>query len=76
MIDKEKVIAWLYGLIGSAINAGASAVSVMVISPNEFNFHDGFLNLLKLFGVSAIMGIFLYLKQSPLPSVKSEENKK
>lgn len=68
---------WLYGLGSAAISGGASAVTsglaAMGLAPETFNLEQPGL-VLKLaaisFAVNAILSVFLYLKQSPLPKVE------
>jgi len=64
---------WLKGLISATISGGATAVSTMVVSPQEFNFQNGLNKLLTVAAVSAVMGAANYLKQSPLPNQKGEK---
>jgi hypothetical protein len=71
--------SWFYGLIAGAIGGGSAAVtggfSASVIDPKDFGF--GGTQSLKLmaltFGFSALMSAFLYLKQNPLPSIRTED---
>ena len=59
---------WARGLIGAAINSAASAVTVVIVDPSDFNPLDGGLTkLLTVMGVSALFGAALFLKQHPLP---------
>ena len=68
---------WLHGLGAAFISGGASAVvsglTTMGFAPNQFNLTslEGFLHLLGLCGanffISGLLGMNLYLKQSPLP---------
>ncbi len=67
MIDKEKLLGWLYGLIGASFNGGINTVGVLFIAPESFNFtNEGLKKLGELFAVGAIAGCYLYCKQSPL----------
>lgn len=59
---------WTRGLLGAAINSAASAVTVVVVDPVDFNPLDGGLyKLLSVMGVAALFGAALFLKQHPLP---------
>lgn len=59
---------WTRGLLGAAINSAASAVTVVVVDPIDFNpLNGGLLKLLSVMGVAAIFGAALFLKQHPLP---------
>lgn len=59
---------WARGLLGAAINSAASAVTVVIVDPVDFNPIDGGLGkLLSVMGVAAVFGAALYLKQHPLP---------
>lgn len=69
--------AWLYGLFAGAIAGGASAVvsgvTVSLLDPKDYGVGSGnFFTLVgTVFITNAAMSMFLYLKQSPLPSVKT-----
>ena len=59
---------WTRGLIGAAINSSASAVTIVIVDPVNFNpIGDGLYKVLSVMGVSALFGAALYLKQHPLP---------
>ena len=70
---------WVYGLLAATIGGGASAVSsavgAMILAPKDFNLVNPNM-MLKLmlitFGINAVLSLFLYLKQSPLPRIESE----
>jgi len=70
---------WLYGLGHAAIGGGASAVvagfSASVIAPQELPFAGmASVKLMALcFGFNAVLSIFLYLKESPLPPMCEED---
>jgi hypothetical protein len=66
------VRTWLHGLLGAFVQSGATAVSVMVIDPQNFNLNEGLANIGKLVLVSGIIGAALYLKSSPVPPIESE----
>lgn len=59
---------WLKGLIAAGISGGANAVTVAIVDPINFNLSEGLPKLLSVAGVSAIVGVALYLKQSPIPT--------
>lgn len=73
------VWGWLYGLGAAVVGGGSSAVtaafSTAVLDPDKFGV--GSSNELKLilmtFGISGVISLFTYLKQSPLPKVIEEE---
>ena len=66
---------WLKGLVAAAIAGGANGIvtgfAAIGIDPNHFNLQAGLRHTLTLGGVSAaisaILGVALYLRQSPLP---------
>jgi len=58
---------WLKGLVSAVIGGMATAVSTMIVSPQEFNLEEGLGKLGSVAVVSAIVAAALYLKQSPLP---------
>lgn len=61
---------WAKSLLAAAISSSANSISVMIVDPTNFNFDQGASKLLKVAIVSGIVGIALYLKQSPLPQEK------
>jgi hypothetical protein len=68
---------WLYGLFAGAIGGGASAVTVALsASAIDPHFAVGTPNSLKLMGltfaISAAKDAFLYLKQNPLPKLRTD----
>jgi hypothetical protein len=67
---------WLRGLLAAAISAFSTAASGALTLPTVFNFsHAGLMNILKLSAVPALLAVFAYLKQSPVPpSDSSPEN--
>ena len=67
-MSATQVQRWVRGLLGAAINSAASAITVVIVDPADFNPMDGGLwKLLSVMGVAAIFGAALYLKQHPLP---------
>lgn len=70
---------WVYGLVGAFIGGGASAVtggfSAAIIAPDKFNVNTGagFGHIVEMMGacflINGLLGMFLYLKQSPVPPV-------
>jgi hypothetical protein len=62
---------WMQGLAAAAISAFASAASGAIALPTVFTFDRvGFANMVKLATVPAMLAVFAYLKQSPLPAVE------
>jgi hypothetical protein len=61
---------WLHGLLAAVISAFSSAASGAIALPSVFSFtHDGFMNMLKLAAIPAMLAAFAYLKQSPMPTL-------
>jgi hypothetical protein len=66
---------WLRGALAAAISGAANGIvtgfAAIGIDPNHFNLAAGLRPTLALGGisalVSAILGVALYLRQSPLP---------
>jgi hypothetical protein len=66
---------WLKGALAAVISGGANGVvtgfAAIGIDPNHFNLAAGLHPTLQLGGVSAaisaVLGLALYLRQSPLP---------
>ena len=75
-------MGWIYGLLSAIIGGGAGAVTAAVaaaiIKPQDFAFADA--SSLKLmfwvFIVNGTLNMFYYLKQSPLPPVVENGDKK
>ena len=63
---------WIKGLLAASVSAGASAISGMIVDPNQFNLSTGLGQIGKLVAINALVGAALYLKQSPLPQEKVE----
>ncbi len=69
---------WLKGIGAAAISGAANGIvtgfAAIGIDPNHFNLGAGIHHTLEIAGVSAaisaILGVALYLRQSPLPPEK------
>lgn len=59
---------WIYGLVSTAISAAANTVVVMIVAPETFNIHEGLSKVFAVAGISSLVAVANYLKQSPLPS--------
>jgi hypothetical protein len=71
-IDKDGIMnslkIWIHGLAAAAISAFASAASGAIALPSVFTFdRAGFVNMVKLATVPALLAVFAYLKSSPVP---------
>jgi hypothetical protein len=61
---------WIHGLAAAAISAFASAASGAIALPTVFTFDKtGLLNMVKLATVPALLAVFAYLKNSPVPAL-------
>jgi len=66
---------WIKGIAAAAISGGANGVvtgfAAIGIDPNHFNLQAGIAHTLAIGGVSAtvsaVLGVALYLRQSPIP---------
>jgi hypothetical protein len=59
---------WVHGLAAAAISAFATAASGAIALPGVFTFdRAGFLNMVKMATVPAMLAVFAYLKSSPVP---------
>jgi hypothetical protein len=66
----NNIKVWLHGLAAAAISAFASAASGAIALPNVFTFdRNGFINMAKLATVPALLAVFAYLKNSPIPAL-------
>ncbi len=64
---------WIHGLAAAAVSAFASAASGAIALPTVFTFdRAGFLNMVKLATVPALLAVFAYLKSSPVPALGSD----
>jgi hypothetical protein len=69
-----KFIIWVPGAV-AAISGGANgvvtALAAIGIDPNQFNLQAGIAHTLAIGGasaaISAVLGVALYLRQSPIP---------
>ena len=69
--DKTKV--WLHGLAAAFITAFSTSAGGFVALPTVFNFtHNGLINMVKMSTIPALIAVFGYLKQSPLPPISPE----
>ena len=58
---------WIKGLLSACIGGAANSVTVMIIDPVQFNFSAGLSKLGAVAGISALLSVAMFLKQSPLP---------
>lgn len=71
-----KLELWIKGLVAAAISGGANGIvtgfAAIGIDPSHFNLATGLNHTLSIGGISAaisaVLGVALYLRQSPLPS--------
>lgn len=70
---------WLYGLLAAIIGGGSSSVTAAFgasfLDPEKFNLTNpgAVLKLMAIvFGLNALLSMFLYLKQSPVPQIVDE----
>jgi hypothetical protein len=61
---------WLPGLAAAAVSSFASAASGAIALPAVFTFDKaGLVNMVKLAAVPALLAVFAYLKNSPIPTL-------
>lgn len=73
---------WIYGLLHASVGGGSSAVvggfSASILKPNDFGFAGA--DSMKLMGMmflfNFILSAFLYLKNSPLPEIVEDTEKR
>jgi hypothetical protein len=71
---------WLKGIAAAAISGGANGIitgfAAVGIDPGHFNLQSGLHNTMAIGGVSAaisaVLGVALYLRQSPLPPANGQ----
>ena len=69
---------WMKGIVAAAISGGANGIvtgfAAIGIDPGHFNLEAGLHHTLAIGGISAaisaVLGVALYLRQSPLPAEK------
>lgn len=67
---------WIKGIVAAAVSGGANGVvtgfAAIGIDPNHFNLQAGFRHTMEIAGISAaisaVLGVALYLRQSPIPN--------
>ena len=67
---------WMKGIVAAAVSGGANGIvtgfAAIGIDPSHFNLDAGLHHTLAIGGVSAaisaVLGVALYLRQSPLPA--------
>lgn len=69
----KNVMHWLKGLFAAIIGGAANSITLIIVSPTEFNLQAGLKNLITVGATSAILGAAMYLKQSPLPDITTVE---
>jgi hypothetical protein len=68
MTRSKAVRVWLAGLLHAVVAGAANAAAGALADPGHFNLtHEGITALGKLAAAGAIIGVVMYLKQSPLP---------
>jgi hypothetical protein len=66
----NSVKVWIHGLAAAGISAFASAASGAIALPSVFTFDKaGLVNMVKLATVPALLAVFAYLKNSPVPAL-------
>lgn len=63
---------WLHSLVAAVVSGAANGVSVMIVSPTEFNLGTGLTKLGEVILISALVGLAMFLKQSPLPPEEAD----
>jgi hypothetical protein len=77
----KQPLTWLHGLIGGVIGGAANAVlaSLGIVGAQAVGVEVKTLDYDQVVAIAisgGIIGAFLYLKQSPLPELVEEEEKK
>lgn len=63
----KKLANWINGLIGAAIGGGATAITLMITNPLQYNIEDGLERTITVAGVQALVSAALFLKTHPTP---------
>jgi hypothetical protein len=64
---KRQTRIWLHSLVAALVMGCANGVTVMIVSPTEFNLGAGIGKLGQVVLISGMIGVAGFLKQSPLP---------
>lgn len=65
---QHNVQVWLKGLIAAVVGAFSNSAVMLISAPEQFNLSKpGLILLGKTAAVSALVALFMYLKQSPVP---------
>lgn len=71
LANLKNVNLWVRGILAAFISAFATAASGAIGLPSVFTFdRNGFINLLKLATVPALLAVFAYLTKSPIPELE------
>lgn len=69
-------LGWFYGLMAAIVSGGSSSVTAAVsagfLDPEKFNLTHPMATIklmMAVFILNALLGMFLYLKQSPMPPI-------
>jgi len=62
---------WGKGLLSAIVGAVGNGITVCIVDPASFNlFEGGFMKLLSVIAVSAVMAGGFYLKTHPIPGTE------
>lgn len=68
-MGQQTLRKWGIGLLGAALNGAASAVTVVIVDPLDFDpFNGGLRKLAIVAGTMGAIGAALYIKQHELPA--------
>jgi len=71
MANLTNVKLWLHGLLAVFKSAFAASAAGVLVMPSVFSFTKlGFLNMIKLSAVPAMVNVCAYLKTSPVPDLE------
>ncbi len=69
--NQEKLIGWIYGLVGALLGGLTTTLSAWLIAPGEFNLDPkGLPHMLQMLALSSLYHFITYVKQSPLPRLE------
>lgn len=60
---------WVIGLVGAAVNSAATAITLVIVDPQDFWEWD---RLAKVMLVMGLVGAALFLKEHPMPEVDDD----
>lgn len=76
-MKRSRLRLWLLGLLHAVVAGASNAAAGALADPAHFNFSpNGLIALGKLAATGALIGLVMYLRQSPLPAQWDGNNRR